>query len=146
MIALYSWNLMTGEATLVHSSPVNSCWPSPPQSVLVSGPVGTHDHNFVLSCVFLNGAPSSTPPLLRSDCHLLAQSRLSLDSKSEPTCLLAKLLLALASTVIFGSKSHRNHGHILLSDGSESLQNPISSYLRANTLRLHDNAHQVNAV
>jgi hypothetical protein len=36
--------------------------------------------------------------------------------------LTAKLLLALASTVILGSESHRTHGHILLSDGSGSLQ------------------------
>jgi hypothetical protein len=33
----------------VQSSPVNCCWPSPAQSFLVSGPVGTHDHIFVLS-------------------------------------------------------------------------------------------------
>jgi hypothetical protein len=36
--------------------------------------------------------------------------------------LTAKLLLALASTVILGSESHRTHDHILLSDGSGSLQ------------------------
>jgi hypothetical protein len=36
--------------------------------------------------------------------------------------LTAKLLLALASTVIFGYESHGTHGHILLSDGSGSLQ------------------------
>jgi hypothetical protein len=37
-------------------------------------------------------------------------------------CLTAKLLLALASTVILGSESHRTHDRILLSDGSGSLQ------------------------
>jgi hypothetical protein len=37
--------------------------------------------------------------------------------------LIAKFLLALASTMIFGSKSHGTHGHILLSDGSGNLQN-----------------------
>jgi hypothetical protein len=31
------------------SSPVNCCWPSPAQSFLVSGPIGTHDRIFVLS-------------------------------------------------------------------------------------------------
>jgi hypothetical protein len=35
--------------TFVQSSPVNSCWSSPAQSFLVSGPVGTHDHIFVFS-------------------------------------------------------------------------------------------------
>jgi hypothetical protein len=44
--------------------------------------------------------------------------------------LTAKLLLALASTIIFGSESHETHDHILLSGGSASLQaniytNPI---------------------
>jgi hypothetical protein len=37
-------------------------------------------------------------------------------------CLTAKLLLALASTVILGSESHGTHYHILLSDGSGSIQ------------------------
>jgi hypothetical protein len=39
------------------------CWPSPAQSILVSGPVGTHDHIFVPSkttCVFWNRAFSLT--------------------------------------------------------------------------------------
>jgi hypothetical protein len=36
--------------------------------------------------------------------------------------LTAKLLMALASTVILGSETHRTHAHILLSDGSGSLQ------------------------
>jgi hypothetical protein len=36
--------------------------------------------------------------------------------------LTAELLLALASTVILGSKSHGTHDHILLSDSSGSLQ------------------------
>jgi hypothetical protein len=36
--------------------------------------------------------------------------------------LTAKLLLALASTVILGSKSHGTHNHISMSDGSGSLQ------------------------
>jgi hypothetical protein len=41
-----------------------------------------------------------------------------------PTLVLtAKLLLALASTVILGSESHGTHDYILLSDGSGSLQN-----------------------
>jgi hypothetical protein len=37
------------------------------------------------------------------------------------------LLLALANTVIFGSESHGNHDHILLSDGSGSLQTRLKS-------------------
>jgi hypothetical protein len=36
--------------------------------------------------------------------------------------LTAKLLLGLASTVILDSESHGTHGHILLSEGSGSLQ------------------------
>jgi hypothetical protein len=39
--------------------------------------------------------------------------------------LISKLLLALASTVILGSDSHGTHDHILLPDGSGSLQNPV---------------------
>jgi hypothetical protein len=39
------------------------------------------------------------------------------------TRLAGKLLLVLASTVIFGSGSDGTHDFILLSDGSESLQN-----------------------
>jgi hypothetical protein len=35
-----------------------------------------------------------------------------------------KLLLALASTLIRGSESHGTHDHVLLSDGSGSLQTP----------------------
>jgi hypothetical protein len=34
----------------------------------------------------------------------------------------AKLLLVLASTVIFDTESHGTHGHILVSDGAGSLQ------------------------
>jgi hypothetical protein len=34
----------------------------------------------------------------------------------------SKLLYALASTMILGSESYGTHDHILLSDGSESLQ------------------------
>jgi hypothetical protein len=34
----------------------------------------------------------------------------------------SKLLLALASTVIFSFESHETHDHILLPDGSGSLQ------------------------
>jgi hypothetical protein len=40
--------------------------------------------------------------------------------------LTAKLLLVLASTVILGSESHEIHDHILLSDGSGSLQCPLT--------------------
>jgi hypothetical protein len=40
----------------------------------------------------------------------------------------AKLLLALSSTVILDSESHGTHGHILLSDGSGSLQTLFSRY------------------
>jgi hypothetical protein len=64
-------------------NPVNCCWSSPAQSSLVSGPVGTHGHTFVLSGLLrvLKWASSSTrrrvrlllvtPPLLMSDyvCH-----------------------------------------------------------------------------
>jgi hypothetical protein len=39
----------------------------------------------------------------------------------------AKLLLALASTVILGSESHETHDHTLLSDGSGSLQTTVDS-------------------
>jgi hypothetical protein len=39
--------------------------------------------------------------------------------------LLAKLLLALASTVILGSESHGTHDHILHSDGFGSLQSNL---------------------
>jgi hypothetical protein len=35
--------------------------------------------------------------------------------------LIAKLLLALASTVVVVSEPHGTHDHILLSDGSRSL-------------------------
>jgi hypothetical protein len=55
-------------------------------------------------------------------------------------------MLGLASTGIFGSKSHWSHDHILLSDGSERLQNLVSPYLTGNTLRLHNNAQPINAV
>jgi hypothetical protein len=45
--------------------------------------------------------------------------------------LTAKLLLALASTVILDSQSHGTHDHILLSDGSGSLHHsPDSSNVR----------------
>jgi hypothetical protein len=50
-------------------------------------------------------------------------------------CLSAKLLLGLASTVILGSESHGTLSHILLSNGSGSLQSTgspqISVYHRA---------------
>jgi hypothetical protein len=39
--------------------------------------------------------------------------------------LIYKLLLVLASTVILGSDPHGTHDHILLPDGSESLQNRL---------------------
>jgi hypothetical protein len=39
--------------------------------------------------------------------------------------LTTKLLVALASTMILGSESHGTHGHILLSDGSGSLQDGL---------------------
>jgi hypothetical protein len=39
--------------------------------------------------------------------------------------LTAKLLLALASTVTLGSESHGTHDHVLLSDGSGSLQTTL---------------------
>jgi uncharacterized membrane protein YkvI len=42
--------------------------------------------------------------------------------KESAVYLTAKLLLALASTVILGSESHGTHDLILLSDGSGSLQ------------------------
>jgi hypothetical protein len=42
--------------------------------------------------------------------------------------LTAKLLLAVASTVILGSESHRTHDHILLSGGSGSLQTPTFDF------------------
>jgi hypothetical protein len=48
-----------------------------------------------------------------SDFSQLSQLRLAFS---------AKLLLALASTVIRGPKFHGAHGRILLSDGSGSLQ------------------------
>jgi hypothetical protein len=39
--------------------------------------------------------------------------------------LVAKLLLTFASTVILGCEFHGTHDHILLSDGSGSLQTTI---------------------
>jgi hypothetical protein len=38
----------------------------------------------------------------------------------------SKLLLVFASTVILGSGSHGTHDHILLSDGSASIQTSLS--------------------
>jgi hypothetical protein len=43
----------------------------------------------------------------------------------------SKLLMGLASTVILSSESHKTHDHILLSDGSGSLQTTASALLQA---------------
>jgi hypothetical protein len=50
-------------------------------------------------------------------------------------CLPAKFLLTFASTVIFGSEYHETHDHILLSDGSRSLQD---AYSVGHTLLMHE--------
>jgi hypothetical protein len=49
------------------------------------------------------------------------------DKSSNALQLTAKLLLTLASIVILGSESHETNYHILLSDGSGSLQSAIVS-------------------
>jgi hypothetical protein len=77
--------------------------------------------------------------------------------------LTAKLLMVLASRVILGSESHGNYDHILLSDGSASLQtfsfglcpplSPISPRISRNVIithyaPFHDGAfcHRVNFI
>jgi hypothetical protein len=42
--------------------------------------------------------------------------------------LTAKLMLALGSTLILGSESHGTHDHILLPDGSRSVQATLTLY------------------
>jgi hypothetical protein len=50
---------------LKESRAVNYCWPSPPQSILVSSHVGTHDHIFFLqtSYVLKWGPPLRESPI-----------------------------------------------------------------------------------
>jgi hypothetical protein len=63
--------------------------------------------------------------LLSGSClyWLATLAHLTRDGNSwPPGRLTAKLLQALTSTVILGSKSHGSHGHILLCDSSESIQ------------------------
>jgi hypothetical protein len=79
---------------------VNCCWPLPSQLFLVLSPVGLTTMFYCLTTF-----PWSC------------------------LCLSGKLLLALASTVILGSKFHGTHDQILLSDGSGSLQNSLLSGL-----------------
>jgi hypothetical protein len=55
----------------------------------------------------------------------------SLQSRISVQRLTAKLLLALASTAIIGFESHGTHDHILLSDGSGSLQTTSLCHLSA---------------
>jgi hypothetical protein len=50
----------------------------------------------------------------------------------------AKLLLVVASTVIFGSKSHGIHDHILLSDGSGSLPEELTAYYQSQSQLFYD--------
>jgi hypothetical protein len=52
------------------------------------------------------------------------------------TNLVAKLLLALTSTVILGSQSHGPHYHILQSDNPGSLQTPSSHTLNTQSSKL----------
>jgi hypothetical protein len=54
--------------------------------------------------------------MLKNKTHLSTFKIFCADS------LTAKLLLALSNKVVLGSESHGTHDHILLSDGSGSLQ------------------------
>jgi hypothetical protein len=61
-------------------------------------------------------------PLIKDHTEILYKARMPV-----------KLLLALASTVILGSKSHGFHDHILLSDGFGSLQTTATLTRRSMT-------------
>jgi hypothetical protein len=88
----------------------------------------TVPHRPVFSVTLLgNGGRSSSSDLTSSQAgdHLTPTSLLTADSG---LCrLTAKLLLALASTVILGSESHGTHEHILVSGGSGCLQHSAHS-------------------
>jgi hypothetical protein len=69
--------------------------------------------------------PKMNVPLLPYSCpyRLATVSQLLMSQIPAMTaCLTVKLLLVLASAVILGSESHGTHDHILISDGSGSLQ------------------------
>jgi hypothetical protein len=112
-------------------SPVYCFWFSPAQSSLVLGPVRTHYH--ILLFFFLQTITyfETRPPLLPQegpDCYgslplYWEETLLAITfTHSITDSLTYKWLLALASIVILGSESHGTNDHILLSDGSGSLQ------------------------
>lgn len=69
---------------------------------------------------------------------LLFLGRCLLAIISQLTALLtAKLLLTVAHTLILDSESHRTQDHILLFEGSESLQNSSPLSLTLSLIRAH---------
>jgi hypothetical protein len=125
----YCWSLPLywGWRDCTHTnthSPANCCWPSPAQSILVSGPIGTRDHIFVLSrllCVLKWGLLFAERRGLTTTVHSPSTGEWLLDLTLSLTHSLSLPLSATTNsltnwlgdkhkhTPFFLAKSHRKH-------------------------------------